>query len=198
MSTTLDLNNTYMYPNGYGDLGRLPWTIWADLYIEQTIKIAGKYNLGINFQVNNVTNTHNWITENTHPTRMRPGRLRRAIPVQDVRLAGRDQRRGRSYWKNIAFEKFTLGSAPGPRGWASSSRSDRVVRAAVAADAETRRPAPHGGRAFFLLGTRGVADRYFLIVARMFLAWAARSLSGSSLRNFSRFSAALAMSPLLR
>jgi hypothetical protein len=69
LSTTLDLNNTYMYPNNYGDLGRLPFTVWADLYAEYTFKLGGKYNLGINLQVNNVTNTKTWITENTHPTR---------------------------------------------------------------------------------------------------------------------------------
>ena len=107
LSTTLDVNNTYIYPNGYGDLGRLPWTIWADLYIEQTIKIAGKYNLGINFQVNNVTNTHNWITENTHPTRI-------GLSISDAQFLsktydwqGAIDAAGDPYWKNLAFEKFT-------------------------------------------------------------------------------------------
>lgn len=46
-----------MYPYGYGDLGRLPWNVWADLYLEYTLRFGGKYSASINFQVNNVTNT---------------------------------------------------------------------------------------------------------------------------------------------
>ena len=54
------------------------------------------------------------------------------------------------------------------------------------------RKAPAPGRA-----GRGGGD-HFLIASRMPLAWAVRSVSGSSLMNFSRFSAALAVSPLFR
>lgn len=57
LSTRINLCNTYMWPNGYGDLGRLPWNIWADVYLEYTLRFAGKYAVGINLQVNNVTNT---------------------------------------------------------------------------------------------------------------------------------------------
>jgi hypothetical protein len=56
-SSWLNINNTYMYPYGYGDLGRLPWNVWADLYLEYTLRFGGKYSATINFQVNNVTNT---------------------------------------------------------------------------------------------------------------------------------------------
>ncbi len=56
-SSWLNINNTYMYPYGYGDLGRLPWNVWADLYLEYTLRFGGKYSASINFQVNNVTNT---------------------------------------------------------------------------------------------------------------------------------------------
>ncbi|MBC7362116.1 MAG: TonB-dependent receptor [Candidatus Aminicenantes bacterium] len=57
LSTRINLCNTYMWPNGYGDLGRLPWTAWADVYLEYTLKLADKYRVGINLQVNNITNT---------------------------------------------------------------------------------------------------------------------------------------------
>ncbi|MEN6309924.1 MAG: hypothetical protein ABFD80_00130, partial [Acidobacteriota bacterium] len=60
VSTRLLVNNLYMYPEGFGDLGRLPFTAWADLYLEYALKIAGKYQAAINLQVNNVTNTKTW------------------------------------------------------------------------------------------------------------------------------------------
>ena len=44
----------------------------------------------------------------------------------------------------------------------------------------------------------GPGGAYFLMASRMALAWAVRSVSGSSLMNFSRFSAALGLSPLFR
>jgi len=57
LSTRINLCNSYMWPNGYGDLGRLPWNVWADVYVEYTLRFAGKYGVGINLQVNNITNT---------------------------------------------------------------------------------------------------------------------------------------------
>ncbi len=56
-SSYLNINNTYMYPYGYGDLGRLPWAAWADLYLEYTLRFAHRYSFSINAQINNVTNT---------------------------------------------------------------------------------------------------------------------------------------------
>jgi len=57
LSTRINLCNAYMWPNSYGDLGRLPWNVWADVYVEYTLRFAGKYGVGINLQVNNITNT---------------------------------------------------------------------------------------------------------------------------------------------
>lgn len=57
VSTQLQMRNTYIYPNGYGDMGRTPFTMWGDLFLEYTLKIAGKYNVALNFQMNNFTNT---------------------------------------------------------------------------------------------------------------------------------------------
>lgn len=57
LSSWLNINGTYMYPYGYGDLGRLPWGAWADLFIEYNLRFGGKYNAAINLQINNVTNS---------------------------------------------------------------------------------------------------------------------------------------------
>jgi hypothetical protein len=60
LSTRLLVNNLYMYPEGFGDMGRLPFTVWADLYLEYALKISGRYQAAINLQINNVTNTKTW------------------------------------------------------------------------------------------------------------------------------------------
>ena len=57
LSTRINLCNAYMWPNGYGDLGRLPWTAWADIFLEYTLRFGGKYSAAINLQINNFTNT---------------------------------------------------------------------------------------------------------------------------------------------
>jgi outer membrane receptor protein involved in Fe transport len=57
MTTKVLFNSKYFYPAGRADMGRLPFTFWADLYLDYTLKIAGKYRASINLQVNNVTNT---------------------------------------------------------------------------------------------------------------------------------------------
>ena len=65
LSTWLNINNCYMYPYGYGDLGRLPFTMWADLYLEYTMRVAKKYNIGINLTITNVSNTKTWSAKNS-------------------------------------------------------------------------------------------------------------------------------------
>jgi Carboxypeptidase regulatory-like domain/TonB-dependent Receptor Plug Domain len=57
MTTKLLFSSKYFYPEGRGDMGRMPFTYWADLYLDYTLKIAGKYRASINLQINNVTNT---------------------------------------------------------------------------------------------------------------------------------------------
>jgi hypothetical protein len=56
-STKLWLNDRYMYPENRGNLGRLPFTIWGDIYMDYGFKIGDRYRASINLQVNNVTNT---------------------------------------------------------------------------------------------------------------------------------------------
>ena len=68
-STQLQARNSYLYPDGYGDLGRMPFCAWADLFVEYTFKIGAKYNLAVNLQINNVTNTKTWTTYANAPNR---------------------------------------------------------------------------------------------------------------------------------
>jgi hypothetical protein len=56
----VNFNNSYIYPYGYGNLGRLPFTTWADVYAEWAIKVGGRYTVALNAQINNVTNTKTW------------------------------------------------------------------------------------------------------------------------------------------
>jgi hypothetical protein len=69
MSTQLPFNNSYIYPLGYGDLGVLPFTTWADVYAEWAFKVGGKYTMAFNAQINNVTNTKTWQQSRYAPTR---------------------------------------------------------------------------------------------------------------------------------
>jgi hypothetical protein len=69
ISTRLNFNNSYIYPNGYGDLGRLPFTAWADVYAEWAIKVASRYTVAFNAQINNITNTKTWQNAQYSPIR---------------------------------------------------------------------------------------------------------------------------------
>ena len=69
MTTRLAFNNAYIYPNGYADLGRMPWTVWADIYAEWAVRIGGKYTVALNVQVNNVADTRTWQHYRYQPNR---------------------------------------------------------------------------------------------------------------------------------
>jgi len=57
MTTKLLFSSKYFYPEGRADMGRMPFSFWADLYMDYTLKIAGRYRASVNLQINNVTNT---------------------------------------------------------------------------------------------------------------------------------------------
>lgn len=57
LTTRLYMNNRYIYPENRADLGRLPFTFWADIYMEYALKFGGKYAAAVNLQINNFTNT---------------------------------------------------------------------------------------------------------------------------------------------
>ncbi len=69
ISTQLGFNNSYIYPLGYGDLGDLPFTAWADVYAEWALKIGGRNTLAFNAQLSNVTNTKTFQQARYAPTR---------------------------------------------------------------------------------------------------------------------------------
>lgn len=70
LTTRLYMNNVYVYPNNRADIGRLPFTFWADLYAEYNLRIAGKYNVQVNLNVYNATNTSTWQSKDTSPNRI--------------------------------------------------------------------------------------------------------------------------------
>ena len=57
VTTKILYNSKYFYVNGRGDLGRLPFTFWADVYLDYSLRIGNKMRASINLQVNNVTST---------------------------------------------------------------------------------------------------------------------------------------------
>jgi hypothetical protein len=57
VTTMLHLNDRWILVNNRGDMGRLPFTFWADLFLEYTFKFGDKYRASINLQVNNLFNT---------------------------------------------------------------------------------------------------------------------------------------------
>jgi hypothetical protein len=57
LTTKLYYDGKYFYPNGRGDMGRLPFTFWGDVYLDYSLKLGAKYRASINLQINNVTNT---------------------------------------------------------------------------------------------------------------------------------------------
>ena len=69
ISTQLGFNNSYIYPVGYGDLGDLPFTAWADVFAEWAIKIGSRYTVALNTQLSNVTNTKTFQQSRYAPTR---------------------------------------------------------------------------------------------------------------------------------
>jgi hypothetical protein len=57
-TTKILYNSKYFYVNGRNDLGRLPFTAWADIYMDYSLKLGRKLRGSINLQVNNFTNTN--------------------------------------------------------------------------------------------------------------------------------------------
>jgi hypothetical protein len=57
-STTFTFNDmTAWHPEGYGDLGRMPFTFYADAYFEYNLRFAKRYTVNINATFTNITNT---------------------------------------------------------------------------------------------------------------------------------------------
>jgi len=57
-NTNLSFNSMQIFPDGYYDTGkRTPFTAWANLFLEYTLRIAKKYTISLNTTINNFTNT---------------------------------------------------------------------------------------------------------------------------------------------
>jgi hypothetical protein len=65
-TTKLLLNDRYIYPENRADLGRLPFTFWADIFMEYALKLGNKYRASINLQINNITNTSTIQSQENH------------------------------------------------------------------------------------------------------------------------------------
>jgi len=57
LTTKILYNSKYFYVNGRADLGRLPFTFWADVYLDYSLKLGSKLRASINLQINNITDT---------------------------------------------------------------------------------------------------------------------------------------------
>jgi hypothetical protein len=57
-TTLLWFNDLWIFPDGYFDTGkRLPFTAWADLYLEYELRLSRKYKVNLNATISNITNT---------------------------------------------------------------------------------------------------------------------------------------------
>jgi hypothetical protein len=102
LTTNLNANNVGIYPNNRGDLGRAPWTAWADMYMEYTLNI-GRSSLNFNLQVNNITNTKTWQWYDTSVNRI-------SMHISDEEILSKSfdwQSQVANYWPNAAFNKPT-------------------------------------------------------------------------------------------
>jgi hypothetical protein len=58
LSTMINFSRMPVYPEGYFDTGkRLPFTAWADMYVEYNLRFAKKYTINLNATISNITNT---------------------------------------------------------------------------------------------------------------------------------------------
>ena len=57
-TTNIGFNDMQIFPDGYYDTGkRLPFTAWADLYVEYNVRLFKRYTFNLNATVSNITNT---------------------------------------------------------------------------------------------------------------------------------------------
>jgi len=106
--TSLGFNDMTVLPNGYNDLGRLPFTVWANLYIEYNLRIANKYRVSLNLQINNLTDTKTIQGYNDRANRT----TMRALPAQLLTKTYDWKAQLPNYWPNEQFGMWTSRFAP--------------------------------------------------------------------------------------
>jgi len=108
LSTTLSFNDMTVFAEGYGDLGRLPFTAWADVYIEYNVRLAKKYRINLNATIYNVTNTHTIQAYNTTPNRTM---MRATVP--ELLTKTYDWKTTLpNFWPSIAYQQWTSRYGP--------------------------------------------------------------------------------------
>jgi hypothetical protein len=150
MSTRLPFNNAYIYPEGYGDLGRLPWTIWADVYFEWAVRIGGKFSIALNGQISNIADCRTWQHYRFAPTRntanLPDPDLSRGLRLEDLvpnyGPTSPTQARDSQYKFNNQFGRRSVRFGAGSRLVESRSSSSR----------RSTRPSPAGAGLFLILG----------------------------------------------
>ncbi|MBM3311253.1 MAG: hypothetical protein FJY80_07080, partial [Candidatus Aminicenantes bacterium] len=99
-TTNLSFNDMQIFPDGYYDTKqRLPFTAWADLYVEYNVRIFGKYKVNLNATFSNITNTK---TIQGYYQRYNYTMLRL---TDDEMLA---QKTNYKDWKTLVAEKVTV------------------------------------------------------------------------------------------
>jgi hypothetical protein len=102
LTTELLTNNVQgYYPNARGDLGRMPWTTWANLYTEYTLRLGGRASVAVNLQIDNITNTKTWQSYQDRPNRI-------YMPISDdqfLTFTSNWEARVDDYWRDVSFEK---------------------------------------------------------------------------------------------
>ena len=106
LTTNLNMNNVGVYANNRNDLGRMPWTTWADLYVEYTLRL-GKTSASLNLQMNNFTNTKTWQWYDTAPNRINMDISDDQILAKGFDWQSKLNAAGDTYWKNVAFKQPT-------------------------------------------------------------------------------------------
>jgi hypothetical protein len=69
LTTSVSINNVNIYPNNRADIGRLPFTFWGNLYLEYNLRLGGRYNVQVNLNIDNFTNTKTIQGQDTSPNR---------------------------------------------------------------------------------------------------------------------------------
>jgi len=106
--TALAFNDMTILPNGYNDLGRLPFTAFANLYIEYNLRIAGKYTVSLNLQINNLTDTKTIQGYNDSANRL----TMRTTPAQLLTKTYDWKAQLPNYWPNEQFGMWTSRLGP--------------------------------------------------------------------------------------
>ena len=147
MTTKLYMNNRWMLVNNRGDLGRLPFTFWADLYLDYTFKISGRYR-GLHQPPDQQRHQHqNDPEQDHHPEPGRDLRVQRRDPGRDARqhLPADDRGRGR-----CEHRLRPVGDPVRPLVRPPGRQVLVLIGDAQALTFDNKGPLPEGGRAFFL------------------------------------------------